>query len=246
MKKIISIFVILLFASSFAFSQDEIIFNSGERVNAKIMEIGKTQVKYKKFSNIDGPLVIVNKKDIKKIIYQNGEEDIFTSNTPELGFNQNVFAYNIFDVVYSQFAFSYEHISKNGKLSFFIPFSVGYGDRDGPKAFHDKGFTGFGINLFPMGQHKVSYYLGPVLQVGLGEDYVDGSYDPYYGYYKEKYSDFVYGRFMINNGVAFTPVLNLRLNATFGLGLRYYDLPGSYDTGMQSTAYFTFSMGYAF
>jgi hypothetical protein len=70
MKKVISIFVILLFASSFAFSQDEIIFNSGERVNAKVMEISKNQVKYKKFSNLDGPLVIVNKKDVKKIIYK--------------------------------------------------------------------------------------------------------------------------------------------------------------------------------
>ncbi len=245
MKKIISITVVLLFASMFAFSQDEIIFNSGERVSAKITEITKNQVKYKKFSNLDGPVVIVNKKDINKIVYQNGEVDMISEGIPELGYNQNVFAYNIFDVVYSQFAFSYEHISKSGKMSFFIPFSIGYGDRDGPKAFHDKGFTGFGISLFPMGQHKASYYLGPVLQVGLGEDYVH-NYDPYYGSSNEKYGSFVYGRFMVNNGITFTPVPNLRLNATFGLGLRYYDLPGSYDTGLQSTAYFTFSMGYAF
>jgi hypothetical protein len=247
MKKVISIFVILLFASSFAFSQDEIFFNSGDRVNAKVMEISKNQVKYKKFSNLDGPLVIVNKKDVKKIIYQNGEEDVFTSNTPELGFNQNIFAYNIFDVVYSQFAFSYEHISKSGKMSFFIPISIGYGDGEGPKSFYDQGFTGFGINLFPTGQHRVTYYLGPEIHVGIGEDYTQSDYDPYYGCYLEStLSQFVYGRLMINNGIAYSPVPNLRLNATFGLGIRYYDLPNSYDTGVNSTAYFTISMGYAF
>ncbi len=247
MKKLISILAIVFFSSSFAFSQDEIFFNSGDRVKANIIEISKKQIKYKKFSNLEGPVVIVNKKDVKKIIYKNGEEDMISSDFPELGFNQNIFAYNIFDVVYNQFAFSYEHISKNGKMSFFIPISIGYGDGEGPKAFYDQGFTGFGINLFPTGQHRVTYYLGPELHVGIGEDYTQSDYDPYYGYYREStLSQFVYGRLMINNGISYSPVPGLRLNATFGLGVRYYNLPNSYDTGVNSTAYFTISMGYAF
>ena len=246
MRKFLSVLALFFFFSFFSFSQDEIILNTGEKIKVVVTEVDKKQVKYKKHSNPEGPVFVVNKRDVSKIVYKNGEEDVFSGGGSLYNFKQNIFAYNIFDVVYNQFAFSYEHISKNGKMSFLIPLSIGYSDRYGPKEFQDYGFTGFGINLFPTGQHRVTYYLGPELQIGIGEDYVYAD-DPYYGYDNyNKTSRFVYGRFIINNGLVYSPVVNFRLNASFGLGIRYYDLPDSYDSGLQSTAYFTISMGYAF
>ena len=246
MRHFFSFLVLLLFFSLFSFSQDEILLISGDRVKAIITEINKKEVKYKKFSNPEGPLFVINKRDINKVIYKNGEEEIFLDAPSGYIFKQNIFAYHIFDVVYNQFAFSYEHISKNGKMSFFIPVSIGYSDNYGPKAFNDLGFSGCGINLFPTGQHRVTYYLGPELQIGIGEDSVY-EYDPNYGHDRRGDSEqFVYGRLIINNGMAYSPVVNFRLNAIFGLGIRYYDLPKSQDSGLQSTAYFTISMGYTF
>lgn len=246
MKHLLSIVALLLFFSSFSYSQDEILLNSGDKVKAIITEVNNKEVKYKMYSNPDGPLIVINKRDINKIIYKNGEEQVYKDMPSGFNFKQNIFAYHIFDVIYNQFAFSYEHISKNGNMSFLIPLSIGYSDSEGPKAFNDLGFTGFGINLFPTGQHRVTYYLGPELQLGIGEDSVY-EYDDIYGY--NSYSEpkqFVYGRLIINNGVAYSPVVNFRLNATFGLGIRYYELSNSSDEGLQSTAYFTISMGYAF
>lgn len=246
MKQYFSFMAILLFFSTFSFSQDEILLNSGETVKAIVTEVNDKEVKYKKYSNPEGPLFVIKKREIKKLTYKNGEEDEIQNNPSGYSFKRNIFAYNIFDIVYNQFAFSYEHISKNGKLSFFIPVSIGYSDNMGPKDFIDLGFTGFGLNLFPMGQHRVTYFLGPVLQVGVGKDYYY-YYDSYYGYdsYYES-QKFIYGRLMVNNGVSYAPVPNFKLNATFGLGIRYFNLDGAYNSGVESTAYFTISMGYAF
>lgn len=247
MRQSFSFLAILLFISTFSFSQDEILLNSGETVKAIVTEVSDKEVKYKKYSNPEGPLFVIKKRDINKVIYKNGEEDDIQNNPSGYTFQRNIFAYNIFDVVYNQFAFTYEHISKNGKMSFFIPVSIGYSDNEGAKDFNDLGFTGFGINLFPTGQHRVTYYLGPVLQLGVGKEDDYYEYDPYHGY--ESYYEskkFVYGRLMINNGITYAPVPSFKLNASFGLGIRYYDLDDSYNSGVASTAYFTISMGYAF
>ncbi len=245
MRHFFSILALTLFFSATSFSQDDIVFNTGETIKGFVTEISKKEIKYKRVSNPDGPEIRVKRREINKIVYKNGEEESFYMNKPGVAFNQNVFAYNIWDVVYNQFAFSYEHISKNGKMSFYIPLSIGYGDSNGPKNYKDFGFTGFGIRLFPTGQHRVTYFLGPEIQFGIGEDYVN-DYDPsgYYNYSKTK--QFYYGRFHINNGISYSPVLNFKLSALFGLGIRYYDLKDSYDSGMQSSAYFTISMGYTF
>jgi len=246
MKHLFSILALTFFFSLSLFSQDEIILNSGENIKGFVTEISKREVKYKRVSNPDGPVIMIKKREVNKIVYKNGEVEVFALSKPVVAYNQNIFAYNIWDVVYNQFAFSYEHISKNGKISFYIPLSIGYGDSDGPKNYTDLGFTGFGIRLFPTGQHRVTYFLGPEIQFGIGEDYVN-DYDPYSGYYNySKTKQFYYGRFHINNGISYSPVLNLKLSALFGLGIRYYDLKDSYDSGMQSSAYFTISMGYTF
>jgi len=246
MRHLFSILALIFLFQLSSFSQDDIIFTTGEIVKGSVTEISNKEIKYKKASNPNGPEIRVKKRDIYKVVYKNGEEELFSMNKRGVAFNRNIFAYNIWDVIYNQFAFSYEHISKNGKMGFFIPLSIGYGDGSGPRNYTDFGYIGFGIKLFPTGQHRVTYFLGPELQIGIGEDYVN-YYESGYGYvdhYENK--QFIYGRFHVNNGLSYSPVLNFKLSAMFGLGIRYYELKGAYDAGMQSSAYFTFSMGYTF
>lgn len=65
----------LVFALS-AQAQDIITTTKGETIEAKILEVSSNEVKYKKFSYQDGPTFTINKKEIFKILYENGEEDV--------------------------------------------------------------------------------------------------------------------------------------------------------------------------
>jgi hypothetical protein len=64
--------------STVAFCQDTIVQKNGASIPAKVMEIDKSNVKYKKFENPDGPSYILPKADIRIIKYQNGSVDTFT------------------------------------------------------------------------------------------------------------------------------------------------------------------------
>lgn len=66
------------------FAQDIIVKKDGSVIQAKVSEIGTTDVKYKKWSNQEGPSYVIAKNDILAITYQNGEKEMFEeSNTHE-------------------------------------------------------------------------------------------------------------------------------------------------------------------
>lgn len=66
-------------------AQDEITFNSGDILKAKILEIGKEEIVYKKFENLSGPSYTVKKDLIFMIKYENGTKDIFKADSPVAG-----------------------------------------------------------------------------------------------------------------------------------------------------------------
>lgn len=59
-----------------AFSQDTIFFKSKDKIVVFVKEIKPTEVQYKKFELPDGPMYVVEKNVIEKIVYKNG----FTEN----------------------------------------------------------------------------------------------------------------------------------------------------------------------
>lgn len=72
-----AIFVLFLFISSLSFSQDQIHLRSGEIVKALVMDVGTQKIRYKKWSNQEGPNYFLDKFEINKIVFQNGAEDFF-------------------------------------------------------------------------------------------------------------------------------------------------------------------------
>ena len=76
MKRIL-LFVMLLSATS-VFAQDVIVKKDGSTILSKVVEIGSTEVKYKKFSNQNGPTYTITKAEIQTINYENGEKDTFS------------------------------------------------------------------------------------------------------------------------------------------------------------------------
>lgn len=70
MKKVL---FVVVFSPSLFFSQDIIKKVDGSIVESKILEVSNTEVKYKKFSNLSGPVFILEKKEISEVKYENGE-----------------------------------------------------------------------------------------------------------------------------------------------------------------------------
>jgi hypothetical protein len=57
---------------------DYILLKNGEEIGGKVLEVGSTEIKYKKCDNPDGPTYTVNKSEVFMIKYQNGTKDVFS------------------------------------------------------------------------------------------------------------------------------------------------------------------------
>lgn len=77
MKSLYSTIFALILPLSVVFSQDLITKISGDYIQAKVIEISNTEIKYKKFDNLDGPVFVLPKSEIHMIQYENGTKDIF-------------------------------------------------------------------------------------------------------------------------------------------------------------------------
>jgi len=76
------VFILLLVLSCICFAQDTIYKTDGTEIKSKVVEITNDLIKYKKFSNLDGPSYTVFKAEVFMIVYQNGEREVFKKNEP--------------------------------------------------------------------------------------------------------------------------------------------------------------------
>lgn len=79
MKKILIILACSLSVISNA--QDIITKTNGDELKAKVTEITKDEIKYKRFDNPEGPVFILNRNEVFMIKYENGTKDIFTTSS---------------------------------------------------------------------------------------------------------------------------------------------------------------------
>ena len=70
MKKVLIAFSLIL--TTICYSQDIIVKVNGDSISSNINEIGINEIKLHKFNNPNGPLYIIDKKDVIKIIFNNG------------------------------------------------------------------------------------------------------------------------------------------------------------------------------
>jgi len=78
MKKIIFTILTSIFTMSFCFSQDIITKKTSEDIQAKVLEVTATEIKFKKFDNQNGPTFTILKSEVLMVRYENGTKDIFT------------------------------------------------------------------------------------------------------------------------------------------------------------------------
>ena len=75
------------FASVFLFAgglfsvnaQDLIVLKNGNMIEAKVMEIAPSEIRYKRFDHLDGPTIVVSSNDVLSVRYENGKLEIFSA-----------------------------------------------------------------------------------------------------------------------------------------------------------------------
>ena len=80
--KLLQVLLILISTNFLCFAQDVIYkLNSSDSIVAKVIEVNPETIKFKKLSNIDGPLYTIKKSEINKIIYGNGDIENYVKNS---------------------------------------------------------------------------------------------------------------------------------------------------------------------
>lgn len=89
-KKIVSLICLLIVIIG-ANAQDLMVKTDGEEIEAKILEITPDVIKYKKHSNIDGPLYTIDKGVVKEITFENGDKEFFARITKNVDSRKAIF-----------------------------------------------------------------------------------------------------------------------------------------------------------
>lgn len=80
MRKSLLFTLILVFFFQSSFGQDKIYRKNGKIVEARIIEIGVDEIKYKEFDKPDGPIYVLETDRISKIVYEDGKTQKFILN----------------------------------------------------------------------------------------------------------------------------------------------------------------------
>lgn len=65
-----------------AYAQDIIVTKDAQKMEVKILEVSKTEIKYKEKDNLNGPTFILETKEINSIIYSNGKVVLYNQDAP--------------------------------------------------------------------------------------------------------------------------------------------------------------------
>ena len=92
-------------------AQDVIVKKDGSTIPSKVLEVNTSDIKYKKFSNLDGPTYTINQSEIISINYENGEIDSFNSSSS----NSNQIVYKEPDVRNLEIIRQYNYLNEPTK-----------------------------------------------------------------------------------------------------------------------------------
>lgn len=76
LSSIVSLLIACMVLPATSFAQDIIMKKNGDEINSKVLEINDSEIKYKKFDNIDGPSYILPKSEVFMIKYADGRKVI--------------------------------------------------------------------------------------------------------------------------------------------------------------------------
>ena len=83
MKRIFTFSLLVLAATISILAQDIIVTTDAKKIEAKILEVSKTEIKYKEQDDLEGPTFILEIKEINSIIYSNGKVVLYGAKEAE-------------------------------------------------------------------------------------------------------------------------------------------------------------------
>ena len=172
MKNLFAILIltIMLFSfTSISYSQDVIYMINGDSVVSKVTEISVEKIKYKDYTNLEGPQYIISKEGVSKIVFENGNEEIINE-TKQISLEEtkaiiieifDKYAYDRtgdyklsaqFDQNYLDLLYAYRKKPENNLWRKFYDFS-------GDCTFHklsnrNKGISYINVNVYRMSRKK--------------------------------------------------------------------------------------------
>ena len=81
-QRLLSTFIVVIMVFiTFKVNAQDTIYLKDENpfIIAKILEVNSNNLKYRKYSNIEGPVYTIEKINIRRVVYQNGEIEMFSS-----------------------------------------------------------------------------------------------------------------------------------------------------------------------
>lgn len=219
------------------YSQDYIMLVNGDEIEAKVLEINDKSIKYKKFSNINGPTYTMDKSEIFLIKYQSGDKDVFNAGSSNnSGGNNSNFGFD------SPTEFRYDSDIGTPNCQVQKPYGAKiYGNRSGDVFYReDIVFYGYDLtylklsNPSKVGQSMrlIQEYFNEWYQVfndkvGIAQfkKWMDKPYmlvgtPVFQNYYKRDFNNFVeYGNYCISYDDLQKIVNSYVLNETQGIGM---------------------------
>jgi len=261
MKVIRNIFLSLFFLSALSgYAQDYLYLNDGQKIAVKISELSDTEVRYKRWDNLSGPVYSDNITAVSKIEYENGAIDNLEKRRKGkkdngLPFNRdygrNIITVDALTLLFQNVEFSYERfVDKDMRVGVKVPVSINMLGtstqgldfiNNSRNVFH----SGLDLNFYPKGQSMAAFYLGPSIKLGAAMTQSDFYNEITGGYvYETRVSE--YFAFLLRFGLNYMPLKELSINTSFGIGTRRYinDIPS--NASAVPTANFRLSLGYRF
>ena len=184
-RSVKKVYLIVILALIFTVSkaQDVIIKKNTDEIECKVVEIEEGNLKYRKYSNLEGPIYSISTDDIFMVKYENGEKEVFateqkavvieetkdTAITPNrlIAFRLGLSTGNIFNMILvsegtitknNSSAFSLNTFSKNKRFSSsisFAPYKIVGDYREGLVPDYTEQVKGFAL----LGEFYVHYGL---------------------------------------------------------------------------------------
>ncbi len=141
---------------------------------------------------------------------------------PEIeSFGKNNVVLMLSDVVMKRISFEYEHVlGDKGNIAINVPMS--YSIDKQPDIYDDEvnWWVGLGMKLYPTGQGKIRYYVGPEVRVISAHETNTVYYD---GWSKIEEKEYMHTAFLLNNGMIYEPSEHFVFGVNLGLGIMSRD-----------------------
>jgi hypothetical protein len=147
-------------------AQDIIIKKNGEEIQSKILEVSGSEIKYKKFDNVDGPSYTIDKSEVFVIKYADGTKAVINR-------------MDVAETAEEKKTKANEHRIFQERKSY-ITAGYGFGIFFGWQGLNDNGYEGFSSSLTGPVYGKYEYGVTEDFGIGINLAYLEYKYSYLY------------------------------------------------------------------